>query len=473
MVVNEWCFMAKMSDRQLQIEGFEQKVGAEPQEYAQASVCLKTPENNTNRANVSLLEEILAPDNMNEAYRKVKANKGAGGIDKMGVAELGNYLKDHKVELLDKLERGKYKPNPVRRVEIPKEEKGKTRQLGIPTVVDRVIQQAIAQALQPLFEPQFSEYSYGFRPMRSAHDALKRCKRNVDDGYSYVVDMDLEKFFDTVNHSKLAQILADTIKDGRVISLIHKYLNAGVVVRHTYEQTEVGVPQGGPLSPLLSNIMLNELDKELERRGHRFVRYADDCMIFTKSAKAAARTLESITSFIEEKLFLKVNRDKTVVAKFSEVKFLGYGFYSHDGECRFRVHPNSIKKMKARVKAITGRSKAIPNAERPKVLARFIKGWINYFKLADMKSILMDIDQWMRRRIRMVFWKQWKRVQTKFKMLQHFGISKGKAWEFANTRKSYWHTAGSWILSTSLTNSTLSNMGYIFFSDYYRQVRVN
>jgi group II intron reverse transcriptase/maturase len=391
----------------------------------------------------------------------------------MGVGELGNYLKDHKVELLDKLERGKYKPNPVRRVEIPKEEKGKARQLGIPTVVDRVIQQAIAQILQPLFEPQFSEYSYGFRPMRSAHDALKQCKRNVDDGYSYVVDMDLEKFFDTVNHSKLAQILADTIKDGRVISLIHKYLNAGVVIQHSYKATEVGVPQGGPLSPLLSNIMLNELDKELERRGHRFVRYADDCMIFTKSAKAAARTLESITSFIEEKLFLKVNRDKTVVASFSEVKFLGYGFYRNDNECRFRIHPKSIKKMKARVKAITGRSKAIPNAERPKILARFIKGWINYFKLADMKSILIEIDQWMRRRIRMVYWKQWKKTRTKFKMLQHFGIGKGKAWEYANTRKSYWHTAKSWILSTSLTNSTLSTMGYIFFTDYYRQVRVN
>lgn len=465
--------MAIMSDRQLQLEGFEQKVGAELQEYAQASVCHETSENNTNRANVSLLEEILAPDNMNEAYRKVKANKGAGGIDKMGVAELGAYLKDHKVELLDKLERGKYKPNPVRRVEIPKEDKGKVRQLGIPTVVDRVIQQSIAQVLSPLLEPQFSEYSYGFRPERSAHDALKECKRNVDDGYVFVVDMDLEKFFDTVNHSKLAQILADTIKDGRVISLIHKYLNAGVVVQHSYKATEVGVPQGGPLSPLLSNIMLNELDKELERRGHRFVRYADDCMIFTKSRKAAERTLESITSFIEEKLFLKVNRDKTVVAKFSEVKFLGYGFYRYKGECRFRVHPKSIKKMKARVKAITGRSKAIPNVERPKILARFIKGWINYFKLADMKTTLVDIDQWMRRRIRMIYWKQWKRVRTRLKMLQLYGISKGKAWEFANTRKSYWRTAGSWILSTSLTNTTLEKLGYISFSDYYRQVRVN
>jgi group II intron reverse transcriptase/maturase len=465
--------MAITSDRQLQLEGFGQKVGAEPQDYAQASVCLQTPENNTNRANMSLLEEILAPDNLNQAYFKVKANKGAGGIDKMGVAELGTYLKDHKVELLDKLVQGKYKPNPVRRVEIPKEEKGKVRQLGIPTVVDRVVQQAIAQVLSPLFEPQFSEYSYGFRPERSAHDALKQCKRNVDDGYVYVVDMDLEKFFDTVNHSKLTQILADTIGDGRVISLIHKYLNAGVVVRHSYKATEVGVPQGGPLSPLLSNIMLNELDTELEYRGHRFVRYADDCMIFTKSAKAAKRTLNSITSFIEEKLFLKVNRDKTIVAKFNEVKFLGYGFYRHKGECRFRVHPKSIKKMKAKVKAITNRSRAIPNAERPKILARFIKGWINYFKLADMKTTLVDIDQWMRRRVRMIYWKQWKRVRTRFKMLQQFGISKSKAWEFANTRKSYWHTAHSRILSTSLTNQVLEKLGYIFFSDYYRQVRVN
>jgi group II intron reverse transcriptase/maturase len=465
--------VGSIKDRQLQIEGFGQMVGTEPREYAQASVHTKTPEDNTACVNLQLLEAILAPDNMNEAYRRVKANKGAGGIDKMGVCELGGYLKDHKVELLTKLEGGKYKPNPVRRVEIPKEEKGKVRLLGIPTVADRVIQQSIAQVLTPLYEPQFSECSYGFRPGRSAHDALHQCKQNIDEGYVWVVDMDLEKFFDTVNHSHLAQILANTIKDGRVISLIHKYLNAGVMVAHSFKDTPVGVPQGGPLSPLLSNIMLNELDVELMERGHRFVRYADDCMIFCKSRKAAERTLHSITAFIEGKLHLKVNRDKTVVAHFNEVKYLGYAFYRHKGECRFRVHPKSIKKMKARVKEITGRSKAIPNAMRPKILARFIKGWLNYFKLADMKSLLVDIDQWMRRRIRMIYWKQWKKIRTRVKMLEQYGASKGKAWEYANTRKGYWRTAVSWILATTLTNDVLKELGYINFSDYYQQVSVN
>ena len=273
-----------------------------------------------------MLEYILTPDNLNRAYRQVKVNKGSGGIDGMEVEQLLPYLREHKDEITESLLSGRYRPNPVRRVEIPKEG-GKTRQLGIPTVVDRVIQQSIAQVLSLVYEPKFSETSYGFRPRRSAHQALQKAQEIINNGYKYCVDLDLEKFFDTVSHSKLIQLLGETIKDGRVISLIHKYLNAGVMVGHKYEETTEGVPQGGPLSPILSNIMLNELDHELERRGLPFVRYADDCVIFCKSPRAAERVCESITKFIEGKLFLKVNREKTHVGSVHGQKFLGYTFY--------------------------------------------------------------------------------------------------------------------------------------------------
>ena len=274
-----------------------------------------------------MLEYILTPDNLNRAYRQVKANKGSGGIDKMDVEQLLPYLRSHKEEIVESLLDGKYRPNPVRRVEIPKDG-GKMRQLGIPTVVDRVIQQAIAQVLSLVYEPRFSEGSYGFRPGRSAHQALQRAQEIINDGYRYCIDLDLEKFFDTVNQSKLVQLLSDTIKDGRVVSLIHKYLRAGVMVGHKFEETEQGVPQGGPLSPILSNIMLNELDRELERRGLPFVRYADDCIIFCKSPRAAERVCESISRYIEKKLFLKVNREKSHVGSVNGQKYLGYSFYT-------------------------------------------------------------------------------------------------------------------------------------------------
>lgn len=310
------------------------------------------------------MEKILQSNNLNGAYKKVKSNKGAGGVDGMRVDELLSFLKENQKQLVQKIRDGKYKPNPVRRVEIPKETKGEFRKLGVPTVVDRVFQQAITQVLSPIYEEKFSENSYGFRPKRGAHDALKQCQQNVDDGYVYVVDMDLEKFFDTVCQSKLIEVLTRTIKDGRVISLIHKYLNAGVISKGIFEKTDVGMPQGGPLSPLLSNIMLNELDKELESRGHRFVRYADDCMIFCKSKKSAERTLENIMPYIEEKLFLKVNRQKTNVAHISKVKYLGYSFYRYKGKCRLRVHSKSIVKMKAKLKELTSRSSGWGNEYR-------------------------------------------------------------------------------------------------------------
>ena len=300
-------------NRQLHMEDYLQMATAEQEEYAGVFDYARITEKSgviTDFWTDNLLELILRKDNMNKAYKKVKSNGGAGGIDGMQVDELLPYLKEHNDKLIQEIKDGKYKPNPVRRVEIPKETKGEYRKLGVPTVVDRVIQQAITQELVPIFEPQFSKSSFGFRPKRGQHDALRQCQKYVNDGYVYVVDMDLEKFFDTVCQSKLIEVLSRTIKDGRVISLIHKYLNAGVLVNGMFEETEIGMPQGGPLSPLLSNIMLNELDKELERRGHRIVRYADDCMIFCKSRKSAERTFNNILPFIEGKLFLKVNREK-------------------------------------------------------------------------------------------------------------------------------------------------------------------
>lgn len=462
--------------RQLHIEDYLQKVSAEQKEYAGVYASSRITENsiiNTDLSSDGLLEKILERDNMNQAFKKVKSNKGAGGVDGMEVEHLLQYLKDNNQQLIQSIKEGKYKPNPVRRVEIPKEEKGKVRELGIPTVVDRVVQQAIAQVLTPIFEEQFSDNSFGFRPKRSAHGAMKVCLANADEGYKYVVDMDLEKYFDTVNQSKLIEILSRTIKDGRVISLIHKFLRAGVTVKHTFKETGVGVPQGGPLSPLLSNIMLNELDRELERRDHKFVRYADDLIIFCKSKRSAKRTLENILPYIEKKLFLKVNRNKTVVSYIGKVKFLGFSFYKYKGKMRLRIHPKAIAKMKAKIKECTARSNGWSNEYRIDKLKRYIRGWINYFKIADIKSMLSKTDEWMRRRIRMVYWKQWKKVRTKFNMLKHFGIEGSKAWEFANTRKGYWRISNSQILSFSLTNQTLQKLGYLFFSDYYARVCVN
>ncbi|BAE86341.1 hypothetical protein DSY4552 [Desulfitobacterium hafniense Y51] len=426
----------------------------------------ETDNTNTNKQTEGLLEQILSDANIDKAYKQVKRNKGAGGIDGMQVNELSHFLKDHKEELVKSILEGKYRPQPVRRVEIPKEN-GKTRKLGIPTVVDRLIQQAITQVLSPIFEKQFSDNSFGFRPNRSAHDALRRCQKNITDGYVYVVDMDLEKYFDTVNQSKLIQILSETIKDGRVISLIHKFLRAGVMVKGLFEESLEGVPQGGPLSPILGNIMLNECDHELERRGHRFVRYADDMMIFCKSKKAASRTLEHILPFIEGKLFLKVNREKTTVAYVNKVKFLGYGFYIYKGEGRLKIHPKSIQKLKDKIREVTGRSNGMGIEERRNKLNQIVRGWTNYFKLADARKLLESLDGWVRSRIRMVTWKRWKKIRTRFENLKKLGIPKQKAWMWANTRKGYWRVANSPILMQALSNERFKRAGYLSFIEYY------
>jgi len=455
--------------RQLRFEGYLQRVSAEQKEYAE--VCgspkmTETDSTNTNRQTEGLLEQILSRDNLNRAYKQVKRNKGAGGIDGMQVDELLPFLKEHKDELAQSLRDGKYRPKPVRRVEIPKEN-GKTRKLGIPTVVDRLIQQAICQTLTPIFEKQFSDNSFGFRPKRSAHDALKRCQTNITEGYKYVVDMDLEKYFDTVNQSKLIQILSETIKDGRVISLIHKFLRAGVMVGGFFEDSPEGVPQGGPLSPLLGNIMLNECDHELERRGHRFVRYADDLMIFCKSKRAASRTLNHILPYIEGKLFLRVNREKTQVAYVGKVKYLGYSFYIYKGEGRLRLHPRSIRKLKDKIREVTGRSNGMGIEARKVRLNQVVRGWMNYFKLADAKKLIQGLDEWIRSRIRMVTWKRWKKVRTRFENLKCSGIKEEQAWMWANTRKGYWRTAHSPILLRVLSNERFKRAGYLSLMECY------
>ena len=465
---------SRFKNRQLHMEDYLQMVSAEQKEYAEVFDYSKITEKSgviTDYWTNNLLELILRKDNLNMAYKQVKSNKGSGGIDGMQVDELLPYLRENQETLIQELRDGKYKPNPVRRVEIPKETKGEFRKLGVPTVVDRVIQQAITQELTPIYEEQFSNNSFGFRPKRGAHDALRQCQKNVNDGYVYVVDMDLEKFFDTVCQSKLVEVLSRTIKDGRVVSLIHRYLNAGVIANGMFERTEIGMPQGGPLSPLLSNIMLNELDKELERRGHRFVRYADDCMIFCKSKKSAERTLENIIPFIEEKLFLRVNRKKTEVAHISKVKYLGYSFYRYKGKCRFRVHPKSVTKMKNKIRELTDRNNGMSNAKREEKYQQFVRGWVNYFKLADMKGLLTRADEWARRRIRAVYWKQWKRVRTRYRILRKLKLEHWQAIKLANSRCGYWRMAE--MLNTVITKKIIAKLGYTSMLGYYLMVCEN
>lgn len=416
------------------------------------------------------LETIQERRNLNEAWRRVKANGGSAGVDGMTVGELPVYLREHASEIVQIIKAGKYKPQPVRRVLIPKEEKGKFRPLGIPTAIDRFVQQAVAQELSREYEPVFSEHSHGFRPNRSCHTAIKEALDYANEGYVWVVDLDLSKFFDTVNHSKLLQLLSDRIEDGRVISLIHKFLRAPISENGKETPSQIGTPQGGPVSPVLANILLNELDHELERRGHRFTRYADDMMIFCRSKRAAERTLENIKPYIERKLFLKLNEQKTKICHVTdpELKFLGFGFWQAKTGVKARPHQKSKAKCKERLRELTSRSRGQSLDVFRQKLKAFVEGWVNYFRNSSMKTFVEQTDEWLRRRIRQIYWKQWKKTRTKYGALLRLGISHEKAYQWANTRQSYWHTANSWILATTLTNARLRGFGWVCLGDVYK-----
>jgi len=423
-------------------------------------------QNDRNVYTSDLMKKIINGSNMQEAYKRVKKNKGSHGVDGLTIHELESYLDENGRKLQQSLLDGTYEPLPVRRVEIPKDN-GKKRLLGIPTVVDRIVQQAIAQVLSPIFEETFSDNSFGFRPGRNAHGALKRCQEYINEGYNWVVDIDLASYFDTVNHDKLIGLIHKEVKDIRVISLIRKYLNAGVMINGVVNPTKLGVPQGGNLSPLLSNIMLNELDKELTKRGLKFVRYADDCNIYVKSEKAANRVMKNITKYIEHTLKLKINTEKSEIERPWHCKFLGYSFYRSKDGIKFRVHEKSAKKLKDKLRKLTGRNKIGNIKATYEKIKQLVVGWINYFKLADMKGLMSRIDEWLRRRIRMCYWKQWKKISTKFNNLKKLGIPKDKAWEFANTRKSYWRIAKSPILHRSITNTKLKKNGLVSLLEIY------
>ena len=364
---------------------------------------------------VELLEEILTKDNLNKAYKKVYQNKGTAGVDGVTVDEIAEYIKENKDRIREKIRKRRYKPQPVKRVQIPKEN-GKKRNLGIPTVMDRIIQQAIVQVISPIFEEQFSDYSYGFRPKRRAEQAVIKALEYLNEGYKWIVDIDLEKFFDTVNQDRLITIIGRTIKDGDVVSLIRKYLSAGVMENGVVKPTKVGTPQGGNLSPLLSNIMLNELDKELEARGLNFVRYADDCIILVRSEKAANRVLGSITKYIEKKLGLKVNAEKSKVTRPTQTKYLGFSFWAtKGGKWKPKPHIKAYQKLIRKLKQITKRKWSISLDERIKKINYLIRGWVNYFRIANMKNKITEIDEHLRTRIRVIIWKQWKRIPKRQK----------------------------------------------------------
>ena len=423
------------------------------------------------RQRMITLETILERGNLNKAWKQVKANNGSPGVDGMPVDALLAHLKAHGSELVENIKAGKYKPQPVRRVMIPKEEKGKFRPLGIPTSIDRFIQQAIAQRLSAEYDPVFSDHSHGFRPARSCQTAKEEVLKYANEGRQWVVDLDLSKFFDTVNHSKLLQVLSERIKDGRVISLIHKILRAPIAEDGKYTPSEIGTPQGGPVSPVLANIILNELDHELEKRGHIFVRYADDMMIMCRSRRSAERALRNLKPFIEGKLFLKLNEDKTKICHIadSNLKFLGFGFWkARKGRIKARPHQKSQAKCKARLKELTRRNRGQSLAVFRQKLESFIRGWVNYFKGTSMENFIRETDGWLRRRIRQLYWKQWKRTKTKVAGLMKLGLPKEQAWQWANSRKAYWRIAKSHVLSTTLTNESLRRLGWICLGDIDR-----
>lgn len=413
-----------------------------------------------------MLEEILDYRNITKALKQVISNKGAGGVDDMQTDELRDYLEANWVSLKQSILEGSYRPGAVRKVEIPKPQGG-TRLLGIPTVLDRLLQQSLHQWLSPQYEPEFSANSYGFREGRNAHQAVLQAKKYLEEGKIWVIELDLEKFFDRVNHDKLMGMLAKRIADKRTLKLIRSYLNSGIMEGGMVSQRIEGVPQGSPASPLFSNIMLNELDKELHARGHSFVRYADDCSIYVGSEKSAQRVLESITEYIEKKLKLKVNREKTKVSPAQQSTILGFSFYRSKGKWEVRIAPKSLKRIKEKIKAKTKRNDPSNAQEKIKKLEAIIAGWVNYFRIARAKTVMQRLDETVRHRIRAGIWKQWKRPRTRIRNLRKLGASQRNAERWGNSSWGYYRMGNHPALSTTVTNERLQRLGYVGFSNYY------
>ena len=455
--------------------GCSQRDSAEHEGYAKASRSFNRIWKERDSAQPRLLEAILYKDNFNRAYKRVKANKGAAGIDGMTVEEALPYLREHQKELTERIYRGKYTPSPVRRVEIPKPDGG-VRKLGIPTVIDRTIQQAIAQQLIPIYEPLFIETSYGYRPNKSAKDAIQKVKEYAEQGYTFVVTLDLSKYFDTLNHEKLINLLRKEVKDERVIQLIKRYLKSGVMENGVVMETGEGSPQGGNLSPLLANVYLNEFDQEFTKRGVPCIRYADDIVLFAKSKRASERLLESSTKYLEETMKLTVNREKSrTVSVFAirNFKFLGFALGRNGSGIYIRVHPKSWKKFKSRLKDLTSR-RSVQNIKASLVRIKvYARGWLNYYGIASMKNNIEDINKWLYHRIRMCIWKQWKKPKTKVRNLIKMGVPEDLAYQAGNSRRGHWFTTHTLAVNMAMTKERLINSGFYDLATAYQSVHIN
>jgi RNA-directed DNA polymerase len=427
------------------------------------------PARDNGKSDERVWEAVFAKENMQTALKRVESNKGAAGTDGMEVSELRGYLRMHWLEVREALESGRYQPSPVRRVEIPKPEGG-VRQLGIPTVLDRLIQQAIAQVLTPMFEAVFSPHSYGFRPGRSAHQAVQKSQEYIREGYDWVVDIDLEKFFDRVNHDMLMARVARVVNDKRVLKLIRAYLNSGVMVNGVVMVTEEGTPQGGPLSPLLSNIMLNDLDRELEEREHKFVRYADDCNIYVRTQRAGERVLESVKQYLEKKLKLKVNPKKSKVERATRAKFLGFSFWKRKGEVLIRLTNRTKERFAEKMRRLTKRTRSGKMEDIVSGINRYTRGWIGYFRLATTPSVYQGLDEWIRRRLRQMQWKRWKRGTTRYRELVRLGVPRERA-ALGASGTSPWRMSRSPIIHEALSNAYWQNIGLESITERYNQLR--
>ena len=456
-------------------ESCSQRDSAERKGYVRAHRSFNRIWKERDSAEPDILSKILNKDNLNRAYKRVKANKGAPGVDGMTIEQALPWLKEHNHELTERIRKGHYTPSPVRRVEIPKPDGG-VRKLGIPTVVDRIIQQAITQQLMPIFEPLFSDGSYGYRPGRSAKDAIQKIKEYAEDGYIRAVVLDLSKYFDTLNHELLINILRRNVKDERVIQMIKRYLKSGVMENGVVMETEEGSPQGGNISPLLANIYLNEFDQEFSKRGVPCIRYADDIVLLAKSERASERLLESSTKYLEKTLKLKVNREKSrTVSVFAirNFKYLGFCLGKNGKGIYIRVHAKPWKKAKDKLRKLTSRSRCGSIVGAMKRIEVYMRGWLNYYGIADMKNNIKNLNGWLYRRIRMCIWKQWKLPRTRKRKLLGLGLPEWVACEGAYSRKAYWRMANSGVVKSALTKERLIHWGFYDLATAYQSVHVN